>query len=97
MPFVVSNGTVLMRSLIVKNIVGIVAEEMLHLTQAGNVLLAIGGRPTLYDPKWVPDYPMQMPGRVPKLMMYLREATKTNLETFIQVCSSRPTTLHTFV
>jgi hypothetical protein len=58
---------------------------MLHLSLAGNVLKAIGGTPKLYSRDLVPDYPMQMPGRTPKLEMQLRAATKINLQTFIDV------------
>jgi hypothetical protein len=63
---------------------GVVAEEMLHLSLAGNILLAVGGKPRLYDPLVVPSYPMLMPGRVPDLLLQLRSMTKENLETFVQ-------------
>ena len=58
---------------------------MLHLTLAGNILRAIGGDPKLYDAKTIPCYPMLMPGRVPKLWLELRRASKRNLQTFIDV------------
>jgi hypothetical protein len=65
---------------------GVVAEEMLHLSLAGNILLAVGGTPKLYDVKYMPSYPMLMPGRVPKLWLQLRKANKANLQTFLDVC-----------
>jgi hypothetical protein len=67
--------------------VGVVAEEMLHLSLAGNILRAVGGTPKLYDPHIIPQYPMLMPGRVPDLMLELREMTKEHIQTFIDVCS----------
>ena len=60
---------------------------MLHLSLAGNVLRAVGGKPTLYDYHYIPSYPMLMPGRVPKLWLELRKANKANLQTFIDVSS----------
>jgi hypothetical protein len=66
---------------------GVVAEEMLHLSLAGNVLRAVGGTPKLYDPNIIPSYPMLMPGRIPDLELHLRKMTKDNLQTFIDVCS----------
>jgi len=57
---------------------------MLHLSLAGNILLAIGGTPRLYHPKLVPIYPRAMQGHTPPLMMNL-EDLKTNLATFIHI------------
>lgn len=49
----------------VADIVGsIVAEEMLHMTLACNVLNAIGGHPVIDTPHFVPDYPGPLPGGV---------------------------------
>lgn len=46
----------------IKNkIAGIVREEMLHMTIAGNVLNAIGGRPEIDSPDFIPVYPRQLP------------------------------------
>ena len=57
---------------------------MLHLSLAGNVLRAIGGRPKLYDVNFIPHYPTPMPYHC-SLTLCLREGTKKNLETFVQV------------
>jgi len=73
---------------------GIVAEEMLHLSLAGNVLQAVGGKPKLYDPDIIPIYPMLMPGRIPDLELQLRKMTKENIQTFIDVCCSAVTILN---
>lgn len=59
---------------------------MLHLSLAGNILLAVGGTPKLYQTSTFPVYPMPMPGRIPELILHLRNMTKANMETFVQVC-----------
>jgi hypothetical protein len=63
----------------------VVAEEMLHLSLAGNMLKAIGGEPVLYDPHKVPVYPMDMAGREPALSLQLRKLTNKHIETYIEV------------
>ncbi|MEE3624464.1 ferritin-like protein [Nitrospirillum sp. BR 11752] len=42
----------------------IVVEEMLHMTIAANVLNAIGGRPVINHPKFIPTYPGPLPMNV---------------------------------
>jgi hypothetical protein len=42
----------------------VVAEEMLHMSLACNVLNAIGGAPQIDTPDFVPDYPGPLPGTV---------------------------------
>jgi hypothetical protein len=42
----------------------IVAEEMLHMMLAGNLLNAIGGTPSINTPAFVPSYPGPLPGSV---------------------------------
>lgn len=39
----------------------IVVEEMLHLTIAGNILVAIGGHPAINTPNFIPKYPGHLP------------------------------------
>jgi hypothetical protein len=39
----------------------VVIEEMLHLTITGNLMLALGGKPVLNKPGFVPDYPGKLP------------------------------------
>jgi len=70
---------------VIATIRGIVSEEMLHLTLAGNVLKATGGTPKLYSEDVFPKYPLKMPGRKPSLIFHLREATKENMITFLEV------------
>ncbi|MBK8505447.1 MAG: ferritin-like protein [Saprospiraceae bacterium] len=40
----------------------IVKEEMLHLAMVANILNAIGGRPKIKGPKFIPKYPAALPG-----------------------------------
>lgn len=44
-----------------KIIRSVVMEEMFHLVNAANVLLAVGGAPALNDPKFLPTYPTYLP------------------------------------
>jgi hypothetical protein len=70
---------------IVGAIRGVIAEEMLHLSLAGNILRAIGGIPKVYD--IVPKYPAPMLGHSPKLDLNLRRLNAKQLETFLAVCN----------
>lgn len=63
----------------------VVAEEMLHLSLAGNILKSIDGLPKLYGPKIIPSYPSNLRYRIPDLPLLLRAMTKKNLKTFIEV------------
>ena len=51
----------------------VVIQEMLHLVQAANILIATGGRPIVDNPNVVPNYPrLGLPGCVhPGLYIYL--------------------------
>lgn len=49
----------------------VVVEEMLHLTIAGNLLLALGGKPRLADPGFVPTYPTVLPMNIGDLTVGL--------------------------
>lgn len=40
----------------------VVLEEMLHLTLVANLLIALGGRPSLTHPSFIPRYPGGLPG-----------------------------------
>lgn len=46
---------------IANHIRGIVIEEMLHMTIAANILIAIGGAPAINQPEFVPKYPGPLP------------------------------------
>lgn len=47
-----------------KIITSIVREEMLHMTIAANLLVALGGKPTFSAPGFVPSYPGPLPMQV---------------------------------
>ncbi len=46
---------------IAKILRSVAIEEMLHLTIASNLLLALGGSPSIDAPEFVPDYPQGLP------------------------------------
>ncbi|RUS28320.1 ferritin-like-domain-containing protein [Jimgerdemannia flammicorona] len=68
----------------------VVSQEMLHLSLAGNVLLAIGGQPKLYDRDSIPRFPelllyRESPEESP-LALNLRPATKNHIRnTFMKI------------
>lgn len=63
----------------------IVQQEMLHLCLAGNILLAVGGHPKLYDKAVIPRYPQKLQHRKVDLGLDLAPATIENIDTFIEV------------
>ena len=65
----------------------VAVEEMLHLCLAGNILRGLGDGflPILYLEKFVPIYPLNLPGRKPDLELHLSPLTKESLDTFVTV------------
>jgi hypothetical protein len=62
----------------------VVQEEMLHLALTCNMLVAVGGKPTLYE--WAPVYPTHLPGKVhPDLKVHLRGLDDEALRTFVRI------------
>lgn len=54
----------------------VVIEEMLHLTIASNLMIALGGSPAISNPKFVPDYPGGLPmGIGDGLQVHLRKCS----------------------
>ncbi|MDB4877286.1 MAG: putative protein related to plant photosystem stability/assembly factor [Gemmatimonadetes bacterium] len=49
---------------VARTLESVVKEEMLHMLLACNILNAVGGRPKIDDPSFVPDYPTHLPGTV---------------------------------
>ncbi|MCG1019815.1 MULTISPECIES: ferritin-like protein [Burkholderiaceae] len=47
--------------MIIEFIRGIVVQEMLHMTIAANILIAIGGEPEINTPNFIPKYPGPLP------------------------------------
>ena len=54
---------------IAQHIRGIVIEEMLHMTIAANILIAIGGSPAINQPDFVPKYPGPLPMNIGDLQV----------------------------
>ena len=51
-------------------------QEMLHMAQAANLLIALGGQPSINNKSFAPTYPGHLPGGVlPGLTVHLRKAT----------------------
>lgn len=54
----------------------VVIEEMLHMTIASNLLIAIGGAPEIDQPRFVPTYPGKLPMNVgDSVVVHLRKCT----------------------
>ena len=63
-----------------KLIRSVVMQEMLHMAQAANLLIATGGNPVINSHGFVPKYPGKLPGGVlPGLTVHLRRATKNHI------------------
>jgi hypothetical protein len=64
----------------------IVAEEMLHLALAANLLLAVGGDPDFLDPGLRPDHPGTLPRVHPPVALNLAPATPQQIaDTFLLI------------
>lgn len=59
-----------------KIILGVVREEMLHMTIAANVLNAIGGSPVINQPSFIPSYPGPLPMNIGDLIVGLAPLSK---------------------
>lgn len=68
-------------------ILSVVIEEMLHMTHACNLLNAIGGSPSINDPKFVPNYPDGLPmGIGDNLQVHLRKCSVDQVsDIFMQI------------
>ncbi|EST35056.1 ferritin-like domain-containing protein [Streptomyces roseochromogenus] len=60
-------------------------EEMLHLTLVANVLNAIGGKPDLTRPGFVPSYPAYLPDGEDDFTVDLRPFSPEAVETFCKI------------
>jgi hypothetical protein len=63
----------------------VVVEEMLHVTLAANLLNAVGGRPTVTDPEWIPRYPAKLPFHGGAFAVSLRPLGHAALDTFLTI------------
>ena len=59
----------------------VVMQEMLHMAQVANILIAVGGRPIIDSKEWAPKYPaMGLPGNVlPQLNVTLEKASISHI------------------
>ena len=64
-----------------QNIRSVVMQEMLHLAQAANILISIGGQPLIDDPRVIPtSFPATLPGGVlPGLTVTLKKASPMHI------------------
>ena len=72
---------------VARRIHGVVMQEMLHLGLALNMLVAVGGRPDIAQPGFVPVYPTNgLPGNVhPHLIVDLRPCGSVSLDSFLKI------------
>ncbi len=63
----------------------VVMEEMLHMTLASNILLAVGGRPDLHHSNFIPSYPEHMPHSDKKFKVSLEKFSKSAIKTFMKI------------
>ena len=64
-------------------ICSVVMQEMLHMAQAANLLIALGGRPIINSRCFAPVYPGPLPGGVmPKLTVQLERASREYVQRF---------------
>jgi hypothetical protein len=63
----------------------VLMEEMLHMIQSANILTAIGGRPQLNNPKFIPEYPTYLPHSDDSFLVPLQKFSKQTIEVFLKV------------
>jgi hypothetical protein len=61
---------------------GISMQEMLHMTLAANVLNAVGGKPDVANPAFVPGYPTNLPWHAPGFKVGLERFSRRQIEVF---------------
>lgn len=60
-------------------------EEMLHMTLVANLLNAVGGSPSVNDPRFVPSYPDYLPHSQDAFLVALAPFSKEAIHTFMQI------------
>ncbi len=63
----------------------VLMEEMLHMTLAGNVLNAIGGKVNLLDPELIPSYPTALPHSDQSFIVHLQKFSESTIKTFMRI------------
>jgi hypothetical protein len=60
-------------------------EEMLHMTLACNIMNAVGGHPSIDNPKFIPEYPTKMEFADRKFDVGIIKFSKAAIETFLEI------------
>ena len=68
-----------------QTIQGVVMEEMLHMLLACNILNAIGGRPAIDHPKFIPEYPTYLPHSADLFLVPLQKFGKDTIQIFLDI------------
>lgn len=68
-----------------KVVQGVAMEEMLHMIQAANILIAIGGMPALKTPKFIPEYPTYLPHSDKAFLVPLQKFSPDTLDVFLKI------------
>lgn len=63
----------------------VLIEEMLHLTLAANLLNAVGGKPDLSHPEFVPRYPHNLPHSAERFLIHIEAFSHSALKTFMKI------------
>jgi hypothetical protein len=71
----------------------VAVEEMLHLTLVGNLMNAIGGKPDLSQPGFMPSYPAFLPDGEEDFQVGLQKFSPEAIKTFLRI--ERPASLNT--
>lgn len=64
---------------------GVVMEEMLHMILACNLLNAVGGKPDISHPAFIPEYPTYLPHSNQAFEVNLQKFSKPAIETFLKI------------
>lgn len=63
----------------------VVLEEMLHMSLAANLLIAVGGEPEVAHPEFVPKYPSKLPMSADSQEIHLQYFSKEALKTYLHI------------
>ena len=63
----------------------VVMEEMLHMSLAANLLIAVDGKSQVNSSSFIPQYPSSLPAFADPFPINLRKFSKPALDTFIQI------------
>jgi len=73
-----------------QTIQSVVMEEMLHMILACNILNALGGRPSIDHPHFIPEYPTYLPHSNQAFKVPLEKFSKHTLHTFLKIEQPAP-------